>query len=47
MNSDLKVKSMKKSFNREECLKMAKLTREFAIPDSTDRIVTVIKQYII
>lgn len=46
INTDLLV-SMIKSFNREECLNMAKLTREFAIPDSTDRIVTVIKQYII
>ncbi len=39
--------SIIKSLNRVECLKMAKLTRGFAIPDSTDRIITVIKKYII
>jgi UDP-N-acetylglucosamine--N-acetylmuramyl-(pentapeptide) pyrophosphoryl-undecaprenol N-acetylglucosamine transferase len=46
ISTDLLV-SMIKSLNREECLKMAKLTRSFAIPDSTDRIVKVIKKYII
>ena len=46
ISTDLLV-SMIKSLDREECLKMAKLSRSFAIPDSTDRIVKVIQKYII
>ena len=46
ISTDLLV-SIIKSLNRVECLKMAKLTRGFAISDSADRIVTVIKKYII
>ncbi len=33
--------------SKEQCLKMAKLTNEFAIHNSTDKIVDIVRQYIV